>query len=187
MNAQTFINPILNLIYECNSKGGSVFRFSFLVLLSNFLMLILFYERLHVKDCLPDDLEERSKTFYYYEILNFEYASNFLTPCLIQYVIAVFFVSIFYCIGFYYLKLHQKFSIKKAFLLLVATIVFGHFLVIIETLFEKTDLFNFNGFFDLLGLYLGFFIFIYPIEVMIFTLVTIAVTFLFFREKYNMV
>lgn len=30
-----------------------------------------------MKDCLADELEERSKTFYYYKILNFEYASNF--------------------------------------------------------------------------------------------------------------
>jgi hypothetical protein len=61
-------------------KTRSVFQFSFLLLLSNFLTLLLFYERLHVKDCSADELEESSKTFYYYKILNFEYASNFWLP-----------------------------------------------------------------------------------------------------------
>lgn len=164
-------------------KTRSVFQFSLLLLLSNFLTLILFYDRLHVTDCLADDFEERTKTFYYYKFLNFEYASNFLTPCLIQYIIAIFFVSIFYCICLYYLKLHLKISNKRIFLLLVLTIVFGHFLVTIETLFGEPNLFNFNNFFDLLILYFGYFITIYLVDVIIFSLVTIIVTFLFFRKK----
>ncbi|MFB9076278.1 hypothetical protein ACFFLS_26070 [Flavobacterium procerum] len=164
----------------------NVFQFSFLLLLSNFLTLILFYEKFHVTDCLADDFEERSKTFYYYKILSFEYASNFLTPCLIQYVIAIFFISIFYCICFYWLKLNQKISIKKIFLLLVLTIVFGHFVVVVETLLEEPNLFNFTDFFNLFALYFGYFIVVYLVDIVMFTLVTIVVTFLFFRKKYSM-
>lgn len=168
-------------------KLGSILQFYFLLLLANCLTLILFYERLHVKDCLADELEERSKTFYYYKILNYEYASNFLTSCLIQYVIAIFFVSMFYCICLYYLELHQKISIKKIFFLLVLTIVFGHFLVTIETLFEEPNLFNFNNLFNLLTIYFGYFITLYLVDVGIFSLVTIIATFLFFRKNYIMV
>lgn len=164
----------------------SVLQFSFLLLLSNFLTLILFYEKLHVTDCLADDFEERSKTFFYYKILNFEYVSNFLSPCLIQYVIAIFFVSIFYCICLYYLKLHQKISLKRIFMLVVLTTVFGYFLVITETLFEEPDLFDFNNLFDLLGLYFTYFIIVYLVDTTIFTLVTIVVTYLFFRKRYYM-
>lgn len=165
-------------------KTRSVFHFSFLLLFSNFLTLILFYDRLHVTDCLADDLEESSKTFYYYKILNFEYASSFLTPCLIRYIIAIFFVSIFYCICLSYLKLHLKISIKKMFLLVVLTIVFGYFLFTIETLFEESALFNFNNLFNLLTLYFGYFVIIHFVDVGIFILVTIIATFLFFRKNY---
>ena len=164
-------------------KEGSILQFYFLLLLANFLTLILFYDRFHVTDCLADNFEERTKTFYYYKFLNFEYASNFLTPCLIQYIIAIFFVSIFYCICLYYLKLHLRISNKRIFLLLVLTIVFGHFLVCIETLFGEPNLFNFSNFFDLFILYFGCFITIYLVDAIIFSLVTIIVTFLFFRKK----
>ena len=165
-------------------KTRSVFQFSFLLLFSNFLTLILFYDRLHLTDCLADDLEESSKTFYYYKILNFEYASSFLTPCLIRYIIAIFFVSIFYCICLSYLKLHLKISIKKMFLLVLLTIIFGYFLFIIETLFEESALFNFNNLFNLLTLYFGYFVIIHFVDVGIFILVTIIATFLFFRKNY---
>lgn len=168
-------------------KGGSILQFYFLLLLSNFLTLILFYDRLHVTDCLADNFEERTKTFYYYKFLNFEYASNFLTPCLIQYIIAIFFVSIFYCICLYYLKLHLKISIKKMFFLLALTIIFGHFTVTTETLFEEPGLFHFDSFFNLLTLYFGYFITIYLVDAVIFSLVTIITTFLFFRKNYVMV
>ena len=165
-------------------RGSSIFQFPFLLLLSNFLTLILFYEKLHVTDCLADDFQERSKTFFYYKILNFEYVSNFLSPCLIQYVIAVFFVSIFYSICLYYLKLHQKISLKRIFILVVLTTVFGHFLVTIEALLEDPNLFNFSNLFDFLSLCFTYFLTVYLVDVAIFTLVTIVVTFLFFRKKY---
>lgn len=165
-------------------KTRSVFQFSFLLLLSNFLTLILFYDKLHVTDCLADDLEESSKTFYYYKILNFEYASSFLTPCLIWYSIAIFFVSVFYCICLFYLKLHLKISIKKIFLLVVLIIAFGYFLFTIETLFEESDLFNFNNLFNLLTLYFGYFVISHLVDLVVFSLVTIIATFLFFRKNY---
>ncbi|KQO32757.1 hypothetical protein ASF10_20075 [Flavobacterium sp. Leaf82] len=169
-----------------SKKTRSVFQFSFLLLLSNFLTLILFYDKLHVTDCLADDLEESNKIFYYYKILNFEYATSFLTPCLIRYVITIFFVSVFYCICLIYLKLHLKISIKKMFLLVALTIVFGYFLFTIETLFEESALFNLNNLFNLLSLYFGYFVISHLVDVGIFILVTIIATFLFFRKNYIM-
>lgn len=151
----------------------------FWVLLANFSTLILFYDKMRVTECLADTLEEREKTFYYYKFAGFEYASNFLTTCLIDYIVSIFFLSIFYSICFQYFQLSKGVNIKRIISIIISMIIYGYLLFVIMEIIKEKKLLSF---FNLSGAYLLYF-YLYINDMIIFIVTTTITTFLFSKRK----
>ena len=151
----------------------SFFIFMFILLFVNFSTMYFFYEMMNVRrECFPDTIEEINKTFYYYNFLGNEYATNFFSPCVIRYMINIFFMSFFYALCINYCQFYKTINLSKIIFTIIFMLIVSYLLFILMEFVKNgksSYSFNFIRYFN---------------DILIFCFISIITTVIYFKFMF---